>query len=83
MGSGHLALLLATQLFLTHGSWEQPRQQTEAKVTEVGGQELPPPHGKPAPQQGKNLAVRKRKADTTPVRFLSRADAWPCCANGH
>lgn len=48
VGSGHLAMPLATQLFLPHGGWEQPWQQAEAKVTEEGGQELP---------KGETLAV--------------------------
>lgn len=55
VGRGHLAMPLATQLFLPHGGWEQPWEQAEAKVTEEGRQELPPPHGKSA--QGGELAV--------------------------
>lgn len=31
VGSGHLAMPLATQLFLPRGGWEQPWQQAEAK----------------------------------------------------
>lgn len=56
VSSGHLAMPLATQLFLPRGGWEQPWQQAEAKVTEEGRQEPPPPHGKPAQGGGSGSA---------------------------
>lgn len=56
VSSGHLAMPLATQLFLPRGGWEQPWQQAEAKVTEEGRQGPPPPHGKPAQGGGSGSA---------------------------
>lgn len=36
VGSGHLAMTLATQLFSPHGEQEQLQQQAETKVRVVG-----------------------------------------------
>lgn len=83
VGHGHLAMPLATQLVSPHGGRVQPRQQAEANVTESRRTGAAPTSRETSPRGGMWQLQGKWKADTTPVRCLSSADAWPGHASGH